>query len=334
MSLGNVMLDIAGTQLDDSDREVLRHPSVGGVILFSRNYEHPLQLRELVANIHALRDPPLLVGVDQEGGPVQRFRDEFTPLPPPARLGEIYQQDARRALRLARMSGRLMATELRELDVDLSFSPVLDLANPESEVLAGRAFHQQAEAVARLAEAWVHGMQIAGMSATGKHFPGHGWVAGDSHSELPTDPRALVDIAMRDLVPFRRLAPVLGAIMTAHVLYPQVDAEPPTYSRVWIERVLRRDLGFGGAVISDDLSMAGAAAGGTPAERAARALAAGCDLLLVCNDRPGALSVLDSLGNGARPSTRVRLARLHGRSPEAFELAERRETVAAVRGYG
>ncbi|MCU0934599.1 MAG: beta-N-acetylhexosaminidase [Gammaproteobacteria bacterium] len=314
MSLGPVMIDLAGTALAPEDRELLRHPLVGGVILFSRNYESPEQLAALAAEVHALRTPPLLVTVDHEGGRVQRFRDGFAPLPAAARYGEVYDRSPATALRLAETGGWLMAAELRAVGVDLSFAPVLDLNRGVSHVIGDRAFHARPEVVADLARAFMRGMQRAGMAAVGKHFPGHGSVAADSHDALPVDPRPLADIRAEDLLTFERMVRFgLPAIMPAHVVFPAVDDRPAGFSRTWIEGILRGQLGFQGAVVSDDLSMAGATFVADRGERAKAALDAGCDLLLVCHDRQGVDQVLRALADYRNPVSQARLARLHGR---------------------
>ncbi|HUT41851.1 MAG TPA: beta-N-acetylhexosaminidase, partial [Gammaproteobacteria bacterium] len=263
MTLGPLMLDVAGGELDAEDRELLRHPAVGGVILFTRNFESPQQVRALVDDMHALRDPHLLVAVDQEGGRVQRFREGFTRLPPLACLGRIYDKDRTRAKHLARVTGWLMASELRAVGVDISFAPVLDLDYGVSTIIGNRALHRRPEIVADLATAYQAGMHDAGMAATGKHFPGHGAVAADSHLDLPVDERRFADIEQWDLVPFRRLIDAgLAAVMMAHVVYAQVDEQPAGYSRIWIRDILRRELKFQGLVFSDDLSMEGACLAG------------------------------------------------------------------------
>jgi beta-N-acetylhexosaminidase len=308
------MLDLVGTSLAAGERDLLRHPLVGGVILFSRNYESPAQLAALVSDIKAVRTPPVLVAVDHEGGRVQRFRDGFTRLPAAARYGELYDRSPARGLALSELGGWLMAAELRAVGVDLSFAPVLDLNRGISRVIGDRAFHARPEAAAALARAFVRGMQRAGMAAVGKHFPGHGNVEADSHVALPVDPRAFADIQQEDLAVFERLVHHgLAAIMPAHVVYPRVDPQPAGFSRHWLEVLLRGQLGFQGAVVSDDLSMAGAAVIPDRGERARAALSAGCDLVLLCNDREGVAEVLDALGDYGSPVSQVRLARLHGR---------------------
>lgn len=314
MSLGPLMVDIAGLSLDAGDHELLRHPLVGGVILFSRNYSGPAQLRSLCADIHGLRSPPLLVAVDQEGGRVQRFRDGFTLLPPPRLFGQIHDRDPKEAERVAELSAWLMAAELGALGVDLSFAPVVDLDYSVSSVIGDRALHADPEVVGELARAWVLGMRRAGMAACAKHFPGHGAVAGDSHHMLPMDNRPLDEIRRCDLMPYQRLIRLdLPAVMMAHVVYPAVDPEPASLSRRWIEEQLRRGLGFQGAVFCDDLSMRGAEKAGDYLDRARVALAAGCDMLPVCNNRPGVEAILDGLVIEAQPLSQWRLAKLHAR---------------------
>lgn len=322
MALGPVMLDLAGSELAAAERERLRHPLVGGLILFARNYQSPAQIAALVREIHELREPRLLVAVDHEGGRVQRFREGFTRLPPARRLGRLYDDNPKRAKRLAHAAGWLMAAELRAVDVDFSFAPVLDLDRGVSEIIGDRAFHSSPDAVADLAISYVAGMTEAGMAATGKHFPGHGGCAADSHLALAVDTRTYADIYVEDLVPFERLIEGgLAGIMPAHVLYPRVDAQPAGYSRFWLHEVLRRRLGFQGIIFSDDLSMEGAKGAGGMAERAELALDAGCDMVLVCNDAGGADAVLHSLRARVDAASQLRRVRMHGRAaPPQAEL--------------
>ena len=323
MSLGPVMMDLVGTTLSPQERAQLCHPLVGGVILFSRNYESPAQLRALTAEIRALRNPPLIITVDHEGGRVQRFREGFTALPAGARIGEIHALDRARGRKLAHAAGYVMAAELLAHGVDLSFAPVLDLGRGVSTVIGDRAFAEDPLVVTELARQYVLGMTQAGMAACGKHFPGHGGVMGDSHTELPVDDRPLSVLKHADLVPFARLCPtVLAAVMPAHVLYPQVDAEPAGFSHVWLQEVLRKAQRFSGVIFSDDLSMAGAHGAGDLGERARKALAAGCDVVLACNDPQGLDGLLAALAGYANPLSQARMARLHGRPAwTADELA-------------
>ena len=276
---GPLMIDIAGTQLTDLERERLCHPLVGGIILFTRNYANPEQLAALSAEIHALRSPPLLIAVDHEGGRVQRFRDGFTRLPAMAALGRLWDEDSSAAIEAARQVGYVLAAELRACGVDYSFTPVLDLDYGPSRVIGDRAFHRQPQAVVALADALANGLRGGGMASCGKHFPGHGYVIPDSHVELPVDDRSL-DAMQEDLVPYRRMA--LDAVMAAHVIYDCMDCNTAVFSNKWIS-YLRNDIKFNGVVFTDDLSMAGAGIVGGMVNRVDAAYRAGCDMLLVCN---------------------------------------------------
>lgn len=311
---GPVMLDLQGTELCRADIERLRHPATGGVILFSRNFSSREQLYRLIGQIHELRSPPLLITVDQEGGRVQRFREDFTRLPAAGSILGHFEGDLSRARRAAHELGWLTAAELRAAGVDFSFAPVLDLDDGVSEVIGDRAFGQTVEQVATLAQAWMMGAREAGMVSVGKHFPGHGAVSADSHLELPLDPRPLHEILHRDVRPFRRLiAAGLEGIMPAHVVYPAADALPAGFSPFWLKRVLRGDLHFNGVIFSDDLSMKATDRMGDYPERASAAIAAGCDMVLVCNNPEGADQVLDRLADHHDPVSMARCARLHGR---------------------
>jgi len=322
MTLGPLMVDIAGTELTAADREVLAHPMVGSVILFTRNYLDRLQLRALVEQIHSVRNPALLIAVDHEGGRVQRFRSGFSALPPLRRIGQTYDGDPQQGLAMARALGWLMAAELLASGLDFSFAPCVDLDYGLSEIIGDRAFHARASVVATLAIAYMHGMRDAGMAATAKHYPGHGAVVADSHLALPIDRRELIDLD-EDLLPYRRLiANGLPAVMVAHVLIPAVDSVPASFSQRWIARELRHGLQFGGLVFADDLTMAGAAAVGDLSTRATRALAAGCDVLPVCNDRPGVQRLLEELEPRIDPASQLRLIRMRGRRHPGFETLE------------
>lgn len=313
MSLGQLMVGVEGFALTDEERAVLRHPQIGGVILFKRNFDNIAQISELAAEIHALRSPPLLVGVDQEGGRVQRFQGDFSRLPPAAVVGQAYDRDASRGEALAEDLGWLMAAELRAVGVDLSFAPVLDLNRGRSTVIGDRALHAAPDGVARLGRAWVRGMKAAGMAATGKHFPGHGAVEEDSHLRLPVDRRRRADILTEDVHPFASLIRAdLPAIMMAHVVYSDVDDRPASFSKPWIGGVLRRDLGFQGVVFGDDLGMEGAAGLGDFGDRAEAGLEAGCDMVMLCNHPEAVPGVLERLGARPHPVASMRLARLHG----------------------
>ena len=314
MSLGCLMVDIAGRSLLPDDRDVLEHPLVGGVILFTRNYDSPEQLAVLIAEIRALRRPPLLVAVDHEGGRVQRFRPGFTLIPSMRRLGHEYDADKAQGLFAAREMGWLLAAELRTTAIDLAFTPVVDLDYGVSSVIGDRALHRRATVVSDLAGALIGGIREAGMAAPAKHYPGHGAVALDSHVALPIDRREFADLN-RDLYPYQRLIPNgLPSVMMAHVVFEQIDALPASLSRRWVHDILRVESDFRGAVFTDDLSMAGAAAFGGPVERCRLALAAGCDMLPLCNHRASVLAVLEGLTVRPEPVSALRLARLHGKS--------------------
>lgn len=295
MNLGAVMLDVAGLSLSDKEAELLSSPQVGGLILFSRNYESPAQLTHLMNQVRQA-SPELIVAVDQEGGRVQRFREGFTRLPPMRRLSELWQTDASYAIACSHEMGWLLATELRQYDIDLSFAPVLDLDFGHTEVVGDRSFGRCPDRVEQLAGALMSGMHEAGMSATGKHFPGHGWVDVDSHLGLPIDSRSLSEIEAEDIQPFARLIKRgLDAVMPAHIQYRNVCSEPAGFSEFWLQRQLRERLGFNGVIFSDDLSMEGAAERGGYEARADAALAAGCDMVLVCNAPQDAKRVVDHL---------------------------------------
>lgn len=309
------MLDLSGTELTPEESEILQHPLVGGVILFTRNFTDVAQLTALVQQIHDARDPHLLIAVDHEGGRVQRFREGFSRLPAVGRIGQLYSHQPDKARQLAEELGWLMAIELRTVGIDFSFAPVLDLSWGVSEVIGDRAFHRDPAIVFELAYAYMKGMQAAGMAATGKHFPGHGAVVADSHVAIPEDNRDFDTLWREDITPFRRLIDNgLAAIMPAHVIYRQVDRAPAGFSRFWLQTILRERLNFQGVIFSDDLNMEGASVAGSGyAARAQAAFAAGCDMALICNNRAGAIQILDSLGSYHNPVARARLVRMHGR---------------------
>ncbi len=320
------MLDIDGVSLTPADRDLLREPAVGGVILFSRNFRSVSQVSDLVAEIRALRRPPLLVGVDHEGGRVQRFREGFTAVPPMRAIGQQYRDSPEAALALARRAGWLIASELRALGIDLAFAPCVDLDWGNSEIIGDRSFGRSPEQVADLASAFARAMRSAGMSAVAKHFPGHGAVLADSHHKLPVDRRDYGSL-LDDMRPYDRLISggAIAAVMTAHIVYAEIDALPASFSPFWIQRELRSRLGFDGAVFSDDLSMKATARFGSMPERARRALDAGCDMVLICNDRPGARASVTALGEHSNPLSLVRLARLHGTGEVLFESLQASE---------
>ena len=313
MSLGPVMLDIDGLSLTPADRDLLREPAVGGLILFSRNYESPQQIADLVAEVRALRSPPPIVAVDHEGGRVQRFRDGFSAVPPMRTIGRQYNREPDAALALARQAGWLIGSELRAVGIDLSFAPCVDLDWGVSEVIGDRAFHAKPEIVASLAAEFSRGMRSSGMAAVAKHFPGHGAVVADSHEKLPVDRREYGDL-LDDMRPYDKLigSGLIAGVMMAHIVYREMDAMPAGFAPYWIQRELRERLGFDGAVLSDDLSMKATREYGSMADRAKLALEAGCDMVLVCNDRSAAASTVKALRDYSNPLSLVRLARLHG----------------------
>lgn len=317
LPLGPLMIDIAGTELTPLDRRRLCHPLVGGVILFSRNYAGVETLQQLTGEIHALREPRLLIAVDHEGGRVQRFRDGFTRLPPMAALGRLWDADPAAARQAARQVGYVLAAELRAGGVDYSFTPVLDLDYGPSRVIGDRAFHRHPAVVAELAGALDAGLRQAGMAACGKHFPGHGYVVPDSHVELPVDERPLEAMA-DDLLPYRRLA--LDGVMAAHVIYQCMDCNTSVFSNKWIS-YLRNDIKFDGVVFTDDLSMAGAGVVGGMVQRVKAARAAGCDMLLVCNAPEAVGEVLENWKPAVDPAVGRRVEKLLPTAPAPTRAA-------------
>jgi len=318
------MIDVAGLTLTGAERTQLADPRIGGVILFSRNYDNLEQLRDLVAQIHAVRSPQILVAVDQEGGRVQRFREGFTELPPARLFGHEYDIDPDHGRELARASGWLMAAELLDIGIDISFAPVVDLDLGFSEVIGDRAFHKDAEAVATLASAYLLGMRQAGMMAVAKHFPGHGAVVADSHHELPVDHREL-DAMGDDLLPYRRLiANGLAGVMMAHVKYPAIDRRIASLSPYWVQTELRQNLGFTGAVFSDDLSMSAAEVAGDVPERVRQAMDSGADMALICNDPDAVAQTLSEFDGVGYPASLARLAamRPHPLDPDRPALQD------------
>ena len=333
MGLGPVMLDVAGTQLTAEDEARLRHPLVGGVILFARNFQSPGQLAELTAAIHALGTPPLLIAVDHEGGRVQRFREGFSRIPAMRELGKIWDTHPQRARHLAQQVGYVLAAELRANGVDFSFTPVLDVDYGQSSVIGDRAFHSDPQAIAELAHSLLLGLKQGGMPTVGKHFPGHGYVQADSHLDIPVDEREFVDIEMCDLIPFRQMVNYgLTAVMPAHVIYPKVDSRPAGFSPVWLKNILRGRLGFEGCIFSDDLSMEGATVAGGIVQRAEAALDAGCDMVLVCNKPESADELLQGLHREMPATSRARLAQMRGKShPESLaKLHEQQHFLKAL----
>lgn len=317
------MLDIQGLWLTAEDRQLLRQPEVGGLILFARNIEDPRQVHELSAAIRAVR-PDILLAVDQEGGRVQRLRRGFVRLPAMRALA-----DNDNAAHLAEQCGWLMATEVLAVGLDLSFAPVLDLDHQRSAVVGSRSFAADSEQACLLAGAFIRGMRAAGMAATGKHFPGHGWAEADSHVAIPTDERSLAEIRDKDLLPFQRLGDQLAAVMPAHVIYPQVDSQPAGFSRRWLQDILRGELGFRGVIFSDDLSMAGAHVAGDAANRIEAALSAGCDMGLVCNDRAAAEQALGALQR-LKVTSPAGLSRMRGQGFARTDYREQPRWLQAI----
>ena len=331
MSLGPIMLDLKGCTLTAGERELLQHPLTGGVILFSRNYESIVQITDLVESIHTLREPRLLVAVDHEGGRIQRFREGFTKLPACNLVGKIFDDDSKQGMLLAEKAGWLMAIELRAIGVDFSFAPVLDLHKGISRVIGDRSLHRDPEIVAALARSYMQGMRRAGMAAVGKHFPGHGSVAEDSHHAVPSDSRRFEDIQLDDMVAFERLIHAgLAGIMPAHVIYPAVDNKPAGFSSIWLNDILRKQLRFQGAIFSDDISMAGAEQIGDYIERTKSALKAGCDMVLVCNNQEAAADILEKFTFSPNPASQARLIRMHGKNQITFNQMKKSSEWQAV----
>jgi len=293
---GRLMLDLMGFSLTEGEREQLQNPHVGGVILFARNVESREQICALVSQIREA-SAQVIIAVDQEGGRVQRFRDGFTAFPPMQKLGDLVAQDSVAGLALTQDMGWLMASEVIACGLDISFAPVLDVDRDTSSIIGDRSFSDQPQVVVALAQAFIDGMHEAGMAATGKHFPGHGGIVADSHLEAPVDCRSWDELQAHDLKPFAALSDSLEGIMPAHITFPRVDAESVGFSSFWLQSVLRDQLGFNGVIFSDDLSMKGADIAGGYVDKARLALAAGCDMILVCNCPEGAAEVLDFMAS-------------------------------------
>lgn len=314
--IGQLMLDVASTELTHDDEQLLAQPEIGGVILFGRNVKSPAQVRQLTDSIRAI-NPHLLIAVDQEGGRVARFRDGFSPIPAMGKLGELFDKEPISALEMAYASGYLMASEVLAVGVDFSFAPVLDI-NGVSKVIGDRAFHPHPTAITALSAEFMRGMKSAGMATTGKHFPGHGSVAPDSHHDDAHDDRTFDEIYQQDMQPFMRNLPLLDAVMPAHVVFTQVDDKPAGFSPKWVQDIIREQLGFDGVVFSDDLSMKAAHVAGDAGKRLQSALLAGCDMGLVCNDRESALIALNALQknpNLVKEESQHRLAKMKATIP-------------------
>jgi len=317
MPIAPLMLDLEGTVLTAEEKELLQHPFCGGLIFFSRNFESVEQLQVFIDEVRAAAPEDFLISVDHEGGRVQRFREGFTKLPALAKLYE-QSEDEPSALRAAHHHAWLMASELRAMGIDFSFAPVLDLNYGVSEVIGDRAFHSQADIVAKMATSYISGMHDAGMAATGKHFPGHGAVVADSHLEIPVDERGMAALDAADMRPFAHLiGQGMDAVMPAHVIYSEIDSQPAGFSKIWLQKILRQQLGFDGVIFSDDLNMEGASFAGNYAQRAEAAISAGCDMVLVCNNRPGVIQVMDEanidLTSATSQASMQRLERMKGR---------------------
>lgn len=306
MAPGPLMLDLEGTALNNGERDLLTQSPVGGVIFFARNITSKTQFMDLTAEVSALR-PDLLLAIDQEGGRVQRLREGYTILPPMQRLGSLITDESAQGAELLHDAGWLLAVEMIASGLDFSFAPVLDLDSRYCEVIANRSFSSNPDIASAAAGYFIDGMAEAGMAATGKHFPGHGGVTADSHLEIPYDLRNLAELQARDLLPFKKLGSKLQGIMPAHIVFPKIDSKAVGFSSYWLQKILRKELSFDGVIFSDDLSMKGADQLGSYAEKAEAALRAGCDMVLVCNNRQGALEVLDFLQSSAEPFTSRRL---------------------------
>jgi len=331
---GPAVVDVLGPVLGDEDRERLLRPAAGAVILFSRNYENPEQLRNLTEQIKRAREPELPICVDHEGGRVQRFREGFTAIPPMRVFGRLWDRDRQAARDAAHAAAYVIGAELGACGIDFSFAPVLDLDYGGSSVIGDRALHFDPIAVGALGAALVKGFAAAGMAAVGKHFPGHGFAEADSHVSLPLDQRPFNEIVRKDIVPYRAAIEAgLAAVMPAHVVYSQADPEPAGYSKFWLREVLRGKLGFDGLIFSDDLSMEGASTAGGVPQRARAALGAGCDMVMLCNDPEGMDVLLRSLEGVPleKPARLERMRKQGGRDlRKSVAYREAQETLQAL----
>ena len=327
--LGPVMVDVEGLTLSGEERRFLGNPLIGAVILFARNYHDPVQLRMLTSEIRSLREPELLICVDHEGGRVQRFRAGFTAIPPMRCIGNLWSEDRAYAMRMARAVGTVIGSELSRDGLDFSFTPVLDVDYGHSRVIGDRSFSSDPEVVGMLGGELTCGLSDAGSAAVGKHFPGHGFVSADSHVALPCDERSLQEIEGADLIPFRlAMTKGLAGVMPAHVIYSAVDQNPAGFSRYWIQDVLRKSMGFEGVIFSDDLSMEGAVGAGGITDRGRAALAAGCDMVLVCNAPEDARRLVGEIGS-VDPLRTDRVAKMKARAaPDGETDASRRYDAA------
>jgi len=326
INIGPLMLDVEGTQLTQQDAECIEHDACGGLILFSRNFQSAKQIELLIKSIRSIK-PNIIIAVDQEGGRVQRFKQDFTLLPPLGSLGKLFAKDQMLAKQRASQFGELMALEILSVGCDISFSPVLDLGLEESQIIGDRAFAKDPQTIIELAKSFIAGMSQAGMAATGKHFPGHGSVVEDSHVAIPIDERDEQTIYDKDMLPFVTLKNELLAVMPAHIIYPQVDSKPAGFSEVWIKQKLRQQIGFDGVVFSDDLSMKGAEVAGDFTQRANIALTAGCDMVLLCNNREQTLKVLDHLQDfNLSGASKHRLSKMLADKSSAIGLEQLKQT--------
>jgi beta-N-acetylhexosaminidase len=314
MARGFIMLDIEGLELTSADRTLLRSSNVGGVILFSRNYESPNQIINLISEIRKIQTPSLLIAVDHEGGRVQRFRNGFTKIPSMRHVGHLYDQNQAAAHELAFFIGWIIGAELRAIGVDLCFGPCVDLDWGSSAIIGDRSFHRDKRIVEELSYKFTRGLKSAGMQAVAKHFPGHGFVVNDSHEQLPIDRRDFSEL-LDDIYPYEGLIrkQAISAIMMSHIIYKQTDSMPASISEYWIKNHLRQQLGFNGVVFCDDLSMKALCAYGNLTQRATLALKASCDMLIMCNDREGSEETVKLLKDYHNPSSMLRLARLRGK---------------------
>ncbi len=337
--LGPVMLDLDGCCLNDEDQRLLQYPLAGGIILFTRNFKSAEQLNELIKEIKTLRDPALLIAVDHEGGRVQRFKEPFTVIPALRVLGAKYDENPDIALQDAETFGWLTAIELLAFGIDFSFTPVLDIDYGVSEVIGDRAFHSSPKIIAELAAAYIKGLHKAGMPSTGKHFPGHGGVTADSHTDIPVDERDLDTLLNKDIIPFKHLIPdYLDAIMPAHVIYQQINDKPAGFSSYWLKEMLRDKLKFNGIIFSDDLDMHGASCiSDNYTVRAQTALKAGCDMVLVCNNREAAKDVFEHLVYNVTDDTSQHLLRMRGKEVMNWDglikTTQWQQAVDVVSGY-
>ncbi len=338
MLLGPLMTDLSGLTLTPDDKEIIKHPQLGGLILFSKNYENSRQLKSLILEIQSIR-PELLLAVDQEGGQVQRFKSHgFTKIPTPEKLFHHYLNDPSLGIMLSVACGLIIGFELYEHNIDINFAPVLDIHHGKNAMLKSRCFGQTAEQVSELSLAYLHGLQLTEIKAVGKHFPGHGFVKGDTHISLPKDERTLETIQLQDLKPFKEaIDRSIPGIMPAHVLYPEIDQHSPTFSSFWLQNILRQQLNFKGLVFSDCLNMSATSIIGDFKERTKNALASGCDMAVICNNRAGAKEALEWLSTqNINPTQSKKLSTMKKNKMEDFELikTEYKQSLLLLKHHG